>query len=392
MQQGGEGQQGGAGRQGGEGRQGGDGRQPPGAPAAPGLAPLADEESATQLSAASAELPHQTPDGYIPMVPESMTSRDEDDFTGSRNHDVVYLTELQCVDYDNVSQKVRLGSQSSRRGVPGPRARVPSTGSTTSSGYLRPCKYGGVEEWRPDGEKGSSGTRRPQDIWILRAENQLQGLEGSGPEEGVVGMEELALQAAGLHVRDKGRSFYKREELPYIDEDTFGAAQRGEAGRSAASTASCSPESTPPEPRPLSEESEPEDAALQPLLRKSAVASGATTGEDSSTHACDASPKGHSDQSSCSPRSSESERSSVGLGRSDSERSSSSPGSSPSSPGRHGPAGPGPSRKPGSLPQGARRNKDSVALSDTSSGFHSDFSPDESAEDPLRRFSPEVLV
>ena len=58
-------------------------------------------------------------DGYLPMVPESEQAAPHsgsDTYNVNEEDDVIYLTDLQCVDYDNLSQRIRLSSSGSQRG------------------------------------------------------------------------------------------------------------------------------------------------------------------------------------------------------------------------------------------------------------------------------------
>ena len=81
--------------------------------------------------------PPEVADGYLPMVPESEPAAPHsgsDRYNVAEEDDVIYLTDLQCVDYDNISQRIRLSSSGSQRsrlpsgGSSGYRARVSSTG------------------------------------------------------------------------------------------------------------------------------------------------------------------------------------------------------------------------------------------------------------------------
>ena len=191
--------------------------------------------------------PPEGADGYLPMVPESEQATSHsgsDTYNGAEEDDVIYLTDLQCVDYDNISQRIRLSSSGSQRsrlpsGGSGYRARVSSTGSTGSSsgGYLRPQQYGGGEFTRaPTSSERRSAARRPKDICII-------------PQSG------LPPEGATTTTRDgtTGSEGGADTQRPY----------RAELH---SSSSSYSPESTPPDPNNLSEESEdPEEDPGSPL-------------------------------------------------------------------------------------------------------------------------------
>ena len=187
-------------------------------------------------------------DGYLPMVPESEQSASRsgsDMYNVNEEDDVIYLTDLQCVDYDNISQRIRLSSSGSQRsrlpsgGSAQYRARDSSTGSDySSSGYLRPRQSGEFSRL-PRSERRSA--RRPKDIRL----------------------------ATSAH-------------SPTIVGDGDGNVETHKAEVHSSSSSS-SPESTPPDTNHLSEESEDQEqhSPLEPFLSRSGSAhssSSPTTG------------------------------------------------------------------------------------------------------------------
>ena len=248
-----------------------------------------------------------------PAAPHSGSDR----YNIAEEDDVIYLTDLQCVDYDNISQRIRLSSSDSQRsrlpsgGSSGYRARVSSTGSTGSSsgGYLRPQQIGmgGGEFTRVPTSSERSAARRPKDIHIIP-----QSASQSG---------DISTTGDGTTANEGGEEG--------ID------IQRPHRVQVHSSSSSCSPESTPPDPNHLSEESEDHEeedddhdpgSPLEPFILP----------RGGGTHTCSAA---HSVPAATTTR-----------------------GSS-----------------------GGRRSRykcnDSMTLSDTSSGFHSDYVPDENSTD-----------
>ena len=178
-------------------------------------------------------------DGYLPMVPESEQSAPHsgsDMYNVNEEDDVIYLTDLQCVDYDNISQRIRLSSSGSQRsrlpsGGSAPyRARVSSTGSdNSSSGYLRPQQSGEFSRL-PSSERRSA--RRPKDIRLATSVHSPT----------IVGDDDCNVETHKAEVHS--------------------------------SSSSCSPESTPPDTNHLSEESEDQEqhSPLEPFLSRSGSA------------------------------------------------------------------------------------------------------------------------
>ena len=161
--------------------------------------------------------PPEGADGYLPMVPESEQAAPDsgsDVYNETGENDVIYLTELQCIDYDNLSQRIRLSSSGSQRGRQLSsgglhRARVSSTGSNSSGGYLLP------QERR--------SAQRPKDIQLVTSPKAAAS--------GVVGTCDAKVHS---------------------------------------SSSSCSPESTPSDSHHQSEESDDQDhnSPLEPFLRR----------------------------------------------------------------------------------------------------------------------------
>ena len=186
--------------------------------------------------------PPEVADGYLPMVPESEPAAPHsgsDRYNVAEEDDVIYLTDLQCVDYDNISQRIRLSSSGSQRsrlpsgGSSGYRARVSSTGSTGSSsgGYLRPQQIGascGDFTRAPTSSERRSAARRPKDICIIPQSASQDGAT-STTGDGTTGNQ---------------------------SEEDGASTQRPHRVEVHSSSSSCSPESTPPDPNHLSEESE----------------------------------------------------------------------------------------------------------------------------------------
>ena len=172
--------------------------------------------------------PPEVADGYLPMVPESEPAAPHsgsDRYNVAEEDDVIYLNDLQCVDYDNISQRIRLSSSGSQRsrlpsgGSSGYRARVSSAGSTGSSsgGYLRPQQIGaGCGDF----------TRAPT---CIIPQSASQGGATSTTGDGTTGNQ---------------------------SEEEGASTQRPHRVEVHSSSSSCSPESTPPDPNHLNEESE----------------------------------------------------------------------------------------------------------------------------------------
>ncbi len=409
-------------------------------------------------------------------------------FCFRRRDDVIYLSDVQSVDYDNVSQRVQLRSGGARayrgRDWDNQRPRVPSTASTASSGYLRPR----TGQWYPG--TTSEGTQRARvpstgsttsTSGYLRPQTDHSAKPDPEGKQYVRRPNEINLGGAGGRFAARGNPDHHRmgENDPLLEKDypevfnvkienavptdvgtgkdsegegadvgsgVQGRLLRAEGPSSSGSTTSCSPESSPPEPESLTVEAEddpdsnPEDET-RPFLAQGGKESenGPWVLRDVKSLENDLECNAHvelRETEEDTPRSSVSERTSSDLSRSDSERSgstvSSGRGSSTSSgeaqyTGARNPTFPGllsqhhsgsgcpdsglegqsneelkchtgvssptdPSPlTPGPVdlytgkynPSGytgcePRRYKESVTLSDASSGFHSDDTPDDS--------------